>query len=102
MVEPGYFRTDFLDTSSLASTDARIPDYESAVGKVRESAAAHNRQQPGDPAKLGKAIVELANAAEPPLRLPLGTDTLRRITEKNAFVQAEAEKWRVLAASTDY
>jgi len=49
-----------------------------------------------------KAIVELANAAEPPLRLPLGTDTLRRITEKNAFVQAEAEKWRVLAASTDY
>jgi NAD(P)-dependent dehydrogenase (short-subunit alcohol dehydrogenase family) len=102
VVEPGYFRTDFLDTSSLASTDARIPDYAATVGKVRESAAAHNHQQPGDPAKLGKAIVELANAAEPPLRLPLGTDTLRRITEKNAFVQAETEKWRVLAASTDY
>jgi hypothetical protein len=46
--------------------------------------------------------VLLANAADPPLRLPLGTDTLRRINEKNAFVQAETEKWRVLSASTDY
>jgi NAD(P)-dependent dehydrogenase (short-subunit alcohol dehydrogenase family) len=102
VVEPGYFRTDFLDTSSLADTGARIPDYAATVGKVRESAAAHNHLQPGDPAKLGKAIVQLANAADPPLRLPLGTDTLRRINEKNAFVQAETEKWRVLSASTDY
>jgi NAD(P)-dependent dehydrogenase (short-subunit alcohol dehydrogenase family) len=102
VVEPGYFRTDFLDTSSLVETAGRIADYAATVGKVRESAAAHNHQQPGDPAKLGKAIVELANAAEPPVRLPLGTDTLRRIAEKNAFVQAETEKWRALAASTDF
>lgn len=102
VVEPGYFRTDFLDTSSLVETAERIPDYAATVGKVRESAAAHNHQQPGDPAKLGQAIVKLGNTTEPPVRLPLGTDTLRRITEKNAFVQAETEKWRALAASTDY
>ncbi|MGA2741285.1 MAG: oxidoreductase [Bryobacteraceae bacterium] len=102
VVEPGYFRTDFLDTSSLAETAARIPDYAATVGKVREFAAAHNHQQPGDPVRLGQAIVELAHAATPPLRLPLGTDTLRRIAEKNSFVQAEAEKWRALSASTDY
>jgi short-subunit dehydrogenase len=40
VVEPGYFRTDFLDMSSLADTAARIPDYAATVGKVRESAAA--------------------------------------------------------------
>jgi NAD(P)-dependent dehydrogenase (short-subunit alcohol dehydrogenase family) len=101
-VEPGYFRTDFLDTSSLVETAGRIPDYAATVGKVRESAATHNHQQPGDPAKLGQAIVQLANAAEPPVRLPLGTDTLRRIAEKNAFVQGETEKWRALSVSTDY
>jgi NAD(P)-dependent dehydrogenase (short-subunit alcohol dehydrogenase family) len=39
VVEPGYFRTDFLDTSSLVETAGRIPDYEAAVGKVREFAA---------------------------------------------------------------
>jgi len=102
VVEPGYFRTDFLDTSSLVETAERISDYAATVGKVREFAAAHNHQQPGDPAKLGRAIVRLANADEPPLRLPLGTDTLNRIAEKNAFVQAETEKWRALASSTDF
>jgi NAD(P)-dependent dehydrogenase (short-subunit alcohol dehydrogenase family) len=102
VVEPGYFRTDFLDASSLAETASRIPDYAATVGKVREFAAAHNHQQPGDPAKLGQAIVQLANEPDPPLRLPLGTDTLRRITEKNAFVQTEIERWRALAVSTDY
>ncbi len=102
VVEPGYFRTDFLDTSSLAGTAERIADYAATVGKVRKSAAAHNHQQPGDPAKLGQAIVQLANAIEQPLRLPLGTDTLRRIAEKNAFVQAETQKSRALSASTDY
>jgi NAD(P)-dependent dehydrogenase (short-subunit alcohol dehydrogenase family) len=102
VVEPGYFRTDFLDASSLVETADRIHDYAATVGKVREFAAAHNHQQPGDPAKLGQAIVQLANSPEPPVRLPLGTDTLRRITEKNTFVQAEIEKWRALAASTDY
>ena len=102
VVEPGYFRTDFLDSTSLVETSGRIADYADTVGKVRESAAAYNHQQPGDPAKLGRAIVQLVNAADPPLRLPLGTDTLQRIGEKNAFVEKETEKWRALAASTDF
>jgi NAD(P)-dependent dehydrogenase (short-subunit alcohol dehydrogenase family) len=102
VVEPGYFRTDFLATSSMAETAERIADYAATVGKVRKFVSAHNHQQPGDPAKLGQAIVQLANMPEPPLRLPLGTDTLIRIAEKNAFVQAETEKWRALSASTDF
>lgn len=102
VVEPGYFRTDFLDASSLAETAERISDYSATVGRVREFAAAHNHQQPGNPAKLGQAIAQLANVPQPPLRLPLGTDTLRRIAEKNAFVETEAKKWHDLAVSTDF
>jgi NAD(P)-dependent dehydrogenase (short-subunit alcohol dehydrogenase family) len=102
VVEPGYFRTDFLDSSSLASAAERISDYADTVGKVREFAAGHNHQQPGDPAKLGQAIMRLANAANPPLRLPLGTGTVKRIGEKNAFVEKEIAQWRNLAVSTDY
>jgi hypothetical protein len=34
--------------------------------------------------------------------LQLGTDTLARIAEKNAFVQKELEAWRELSASTDF
>jgi NAD(P)-dependent dehydrogenase (short-subunit alcohol dehydrogenase family) len=102
VVEPGRFRTDFLDSSSLAETAGRIADYADTVGKTREFAAAHNHQQLGDPAKLGLAIVLLANASEPPVRLPLGTDTLQRVADKNAFVEKETEQWRAVAASTDY
>ena len=51
--------------------------------------------------KLAYALVELANAPHPPLRLPLGTDALQRIEEKDAVVQREREAWRALAASTN-
>ena len=61
-----------------------------------------NHQQPGDPAKLASAILELVNAADPPLRLPLGPDTLKRMAEKNALVERETSTWRPLAASTDH
>jgi NAD(P)-dependent dehydrogenase (short-subunit alcohol dehydrogenase family) len=52
VIEPGYFRTDFLDSSSLAATSERISDYADTVGKMRESTAGRNHQQPGDPTKL--------------------------------------------------
>ncbi|HMF78810.1 MAG TPA: oxidoreductase [Bryobacteraceae bacterium] len=102
VVEPGFFRTEFLDSSSLIKTAKVIDDYADTVGKMREFAEGHNRQQPGNPRKLAQAILQLANAAEPPLRLPLGTDTLKRIADKNAFVERETQKWRTVATSTDF
>jgi NAD(P)-dependent dehydrogenase (short-subunit alcohol dehydrogenase family) len=102
VVEPGYFRTDFLDSSSLDTTKERIADYAESAGKVREVATEKNHQQPGDPKKLAKALIQLVNAPEPPVRLPLGTDTLARIAEKNAFVEKETAKWKTLSASTDF
>ncbi|WP_213805232.1 oxidoreductase [Granulicella sp. dw_53] len=102
IVEPGYFRTDFLDASSMVSTKTQMPDYAGTVGKIREFAVGHNHQQPGDPTKIGAALVQLANAANPPLRLPLGTDALATIAEKNAFVAKETDQWKTLSASTDF
>ncbi len=102
VVEPGFFRTDFMDTRSLSKIAQEIDDYAATAGKTRETAAERNHQQPGDPAKLADAIVQLANAAEPPLRLPLGRDAVERIAEKNAFVEAETAKWRSLAESTGF
>jgi NAD(P)-dependent dehydrogenase (short-subunit alcohol dehydrogenase family) len=86
VVEPGYFRTNFLDGSSLQQTATQILDYAETVGKMRTLASERNYQQPGDPTKLAQAMLQLANADTPPLRLPLGTDTLQAIAEKNAYV----------------
>jgi len=102
VVEPGFFRTDFLDSSSLIKTASVISDYADTVGKMRDSMEGHNHQQPGDPSKLAQAILQLVKAAEPPVRLPLGTDTLKRIADKNALVEKETAMWRTVAVSTDF
>lgn len=103
VVEPGFFRTDILDTNrSLIETGGGITDYAETAGAMRAAVPGYNHQQPGDPAKLARAILELVNAADPPLRLPLGPDTLTRMAEKNALVERETSTWRALAASTDH
>ncbi|CCE11023.1 Short-chain dehydrogenase/reductase SDR [Bradyrhizobium sp. STM 3843] len=102
VVEPGFFRTDFLDDTSLSRTAQQIADYGETVGQTRAHAADLNHGQRGDPAKLAKAFITLANADSPPLRLPLGSDTVERIEAKNAHVAAELAAWRTLATSTDH
>ncbi|MEI2417881.1 oxidoreductase [Orrella sp. JC864] len=102
VVEPGYFRTDFLDGASLAVASRIIEDYAATAGAVRAAAGALNHRQPGDPEKLALAMLQLADAPRPPLRLPLGSDTLQAIAEKQAHVAWETEAWQDLARSTDF
>ncbi|MET0676794.1 MAG: oxidoreductase [Bradyrhizobium sp.] len=102
VVEPGFFRTDFLDETSLARTALQIEDYRETVGQTRSHAADVNHGQRGDPNKLAKAFLELVNARNPPLRLPLGSDTVERIEAKNTHVGLELAIWRHLSTSTDF
>ncbi|MBB5468787.1 NAD(P)-dependent dehydrogenase (short-subunit alcohol dehydrogenase family) [Paraburkholderia sp. CI2] len=102
VVEPGYFRTDFLDASSLVVAPEVIHDYDETSGAVRRKAMQLNHNQPGDPTRLAAAMIALVDAASPPLRLPLGTDTLAAIAAKNAYVTQETETWKQLSSSTDF
>lgn len=102
IVEPGYFRTEFLDGRSLKVSPARIADYEATVGTVRTRAEGLSHNQPGDPEKLAEAIVRLADEAEPPLRMPFGSDTVAAIRAKNAFVTSEIERLNDQAVATDF
>ena len=102
VVEPGYFRTEFLDGASLAVSPRVLDDYAASAGAVREAARRINLNQPGDPVRLAQAILQLVASPTPPLRLPLGTDTLQAIADKHAFVERETAQWRALAASTDF
>ncbi|ASL45313.1 putative oxidoreductase [Burkholderia sp. AD24] len=102
VVEPGYFRTDFLDASSLVVAPHVIDDYDETSGAVRRRATQMNHNQPGDPKKLAAAMLTLVDAPTPPLRLPLGNDTLAAIAAKNAYVAQEMEEWKTLSASTDF
>ncbi|CAG2152512.1 oxidoreductase [Cupriavidus numazuensis] len=101
VVEPGFFRTDFLDASSLVRVGSEIAEYAETVGAMRGHMASANHQQPGDPTKLAAALLTLADSKTPPVRLPLGSDTVARITAKNRSVAEELEAWHAVAVSTD-
>ncbi|MFY2560464.1 oxidoreductase [Corallococcus terminator] len=101
VVEPGYFRTDFLDGQSLTVAKSHIDDYGATSGVTRKRATELNHAQPGNPARLAKAILQLVDAPHPPVRLPLGSDTVARIAEKHQHVDQEVAAWRELAVSTD-
>jgi NAD(P)-dependent dehydrogenase (short-subunit alcohol dehydrogenase family) len=102
IVEPGYFRTDFLDARSLAVSATRIDDYVTTAGAVRDLAQNISHSQPGDPAKLAPAIVALVEYPQPPLRMPFGSDTVAAIKAKNSFVTKELERWCAVSLGTDF
>jgi hypothetical protein len=87
IVEPSYFRTDFLDDQLLGRTRQRIDHYDATVGAVREVAASRHHAQLGNPAMLGKALPEIVNLPQPPLRPPLASDTV--IENKTRSVSQE-------------
>lgn len=103
VVEPGYFRTDFLDSSSLQIQQNLIDDYaDGPAGKMRVTAGERNHDQPGDPVKAAAAIIDVVESERPPVRLQLGNDTIAAVEAKIAHVQAELAQWRSVSESTDF
>jgi NAD(P)-dependent dehydrogenase (short-subunit alcohol dehydrogenase family) len=99
VVEPGLFRTDFLDPSSLRLVERQMEDYAATAGQIRVWSAGHNHAQDGDPAKAAEAIIELGLSATPTFRLPLGRDCVERIGEKLAEVSADLDATRHIGLS---
>lgn len=102
VVEPGYFRTDFLDATSLTVSGDEISDYAETAGRVRRVAVDLNHGQLGDPDKLAQVLVDFADAANPPVRLPLGSDTVAAIEAKHVSDAEIVAKWRDVSVSTDF
>ena len=102
IVEPGYFRTDFLDGSSLHTEATVIADYAETAGAMRLKAGELNHEQPGDPVRAVEAIMTIAESVEPPLRIQLGSDAFASVADKLAAVGAEQRRWHDLAVSTDF
>jgi NAD(P)-dependent dehydrogenase (short-subunit alcohol dehydrogenase family) len=102
VVEPGLFRTDFLDPSSLHLASREFDDYAGTSGPIRTWSAAHNHAQAGDPVKAATAIIELGTDPQPTFRLPLGADSVARIGEKLAEVTSELEATRETGLSMSF
>jgi len=101
-VEPGFFRTDFLDNSSLTTTENIITDYVDTAGEMRSQMMLANKKQPGSAEKLAQALITLANCENPPVHLMLGKDTLAVFREKIATMEKEIKNWHDIIIGTDY
>jgi hypothetical protein len=61
-----------------------------------------NHAQDGDPIKGAKAIVDITEATEPPLRLILGSDAYAFTQTKLDTQINELHTWRKISESTDH
>jgi NAD(P)-dependent dehydrogenase (short-subunit alcohol dehydrogenase family) len=101
-VAPGLFSTDFLSTESYVAAKTIIDDYQETVGAMRSRADTLHGQQPGDPKKLAQAIVQLANAEQPPLHLLIGKDAIAMYQNNATKMAQEIEAWLPVSTSTDH
>ncbi len=100
IVEPGAFRTEF--SGGALAESARMDDYADTVGPTREMIKGIDGTQPGDPAKAAAAILAALDAANTPLRLPLGDDAVDAILAHHAGVKAELRQWESVARGTAF
>jgi NAD(P)-dependent dehydrogenase (short-subunit alcohol dehydrogenase family) len=102
IVEPGAFRTGFLNPGAIRYGTHVIDDYQdywaSALAVFEQRAGT----QIGDPSRLGEAVVTLANSEKPPLRFVAGPDAVAIVEGKLMSVSAELHEWRELAMSTSF
>src|SRR6266545_1883571 len=76
IVEPGFFRTELLEEASTSYADLSIDDYAERTADTRRWWHAQNGKQTGDPAKLGRALVAIADQQTPPRRFMAGADSI--------------------------
>lgn len=91
-IEPGGFRTDWA-SRSMHEAATPIEAYAEDVGVRKDLIKAFAEHLPGNPRKVGEAVVMLAGLDCPPLRLLLGADVLAGVRAKIAELSASIDEW---------
>ncbi len=84
VVEPGMFRTNFFDGSSIRTPENPLAAYDGTPARgAANYCLGHNYQQHGDPRKAAEFVYQVASASEPlPLWLPVGKDAVKKFEKK--------------------
>lgn len=101
VVEPAGFRTGFLSKGSLAFEETNIPEYK-AVKDTQVRYLAMDGKQPGDPNKVAKIFISLAESIDPPVHLFLGADAYNRASQKIDTLKEEMVKWQPVTVCADF
>ncbi len=102
IIEPGYVRTNFLNSTSLIASKDPIADYK----EIREAVRAHQEdlggKQLGDPEKVAALIQQVTIMETPPLHLLTGSDAYQLANYKIDSLKNEIEANKEHTFSTDF
>ena len=99
IVNPGFFRTKLLTKESMTFAYRSIEDYASRRAEQLKWWEAQNGQQPGDPAKLARAVVRVAGEQSPPRRFIAGADAIALAEQKVADLKTQIDAYHELSTS---
>ncbi|OLY94191.1 NADP-dependent 3-hydroxy acid dehydrogenase YdfG [Cnuella takakiae] len=102
LVMPGYFRTNFLEGSSLLTPKQELPEYQNVRDVQLQHQQQINNNQPGDPDKAADVLIAVAGMNTPPFHLFLGSDAVSLAEQKMTAVQQEVSDNRPLMTSTNF
>ena len=100
-VEPGGMRTDYAGRS-LIVTARKIADYADTAHNAERILGEHAGHEAGDPVRVAAAILQVAEAPDPPVQLLLGADAVHDATQAMAAFQEEFGRWAALSLSTGF
>ena len=109
-IEPGMFRTAFLNAGKRTGTARRLDDVYAGTGAetYRAELDRANDKQLGNVKKGASVVVDVlmrtgvAEGREVPLRVVLGTDCLKVVREKCESTVKLLNEWEAVSASTDH
>ena len=101
LVEPGYFRTEFLAPGSLVLPGATTDAYP-ALREMTENHLRLQGRQLGDPVRGAEAIIRRVTEGAGPLRLLLGSDAHAYATAKVDALRDNLAATAESAAATDF
>jgi len=108
-MEPGYFRTSFLQEGNRGSYTSRIKDYETLVSQRYEMLASYSGKQPGDPKKLVQLMIDYVKKEgafkdvgdDYPGGFPVGSDAHDLVKQKLEAQLALMATWKDVITGTD-
>ncbi|KAF2634764.1 NAD(P)-binding protein [Massarina eburnea CBS 473.64] len=109
VIEPGYFRTGFLNPTARILSEKTIKEYtETAVGESKKALEQADTNQTGDVVKASKIIVDVltktgsAEGRGVPMRIALGSDAPVAIRNKMKATEELLKEWEGITADTDH
>jgi len=99
IVNPGFFRTELLTEQSTNYAEPSIHDYDDRRAAQLAFWRSQNGQQSGDPAKLARALMIIADQEPPPRRFIAGADAIATAEQVVADLTAQIDGNRDLSAS---